>query len=253
MLPIISHQADRRSQLEREQMKHIKFKSRIFRSAAVVAVGLVAASIAIAQAALPGDSTAGEFKVLGNSFTATLLVTFKGEQDGDFTVFLIPNAGIEIYCGAGITEEGKLLSSNEGLVKFLYGACDVYEHNGAAKVPCEIIPNKQFGLKAKFLPILHGGKLFVLFEPDGGSTFGDVTFKNNGLCPLELLYSISGSFSAEVESGEKVVRLLELTEKIQKLTGDVAKFGAYEMFFKFPSGWIFELTGLHLDCQWGIV
>lgn len=223
----------------------------MLRSIPLIALALLAVGIAIAQAALPGDSTAGEFKVLGKS--VNLAVTFRGEQDGDFTIFLIKNAGIEIVCTAGITEEGKLLSSTEGLVKFLYGACDVYEHNGAGKVPCEIIPNRQFGLKTKFLPILHNGKLFILFEPDGSEAFGHVTFKNNGLCPLELLYSIKGSFSAEVEGGEKVFRLLELNETIQKLTGDVAKFGAYEMFFKFPSGWVFELTGLHQDCQWGIV
>lgn len=223
----------------------------MLRSIPLIALAVLAAGITIAQAALPGDSTVGKFKVLGNP--VSLAVTFGGEQDGDFTIFLIQNAGIEIACGAGIAEEGKLLSSTEGLVKLLYGACDVYEHHTNNKVPCEIIPNKQFGLKTKFLPILHGGKLFVLFEPDGGSTFGEVTFKNNGICPLELLYSISGSFSAEVEGGEKVLRLLELNEAIQKLTGDVAKFGAYEMFFKFPSGWVFELTGLHMGCPWGIV
>jgi hypothetical protein len=230
-------------------MRHGKSGRMMLRLALPAVVGLMAVGAAVAQAALPGESTPGEFKVLNAAIN--LAVTFKGEEELP-TTFLIPGRNIDIICSEGITEEGKFISKKEGLAKLLYGGCEVFEHNTLKKSPCHVAPSLDITLKAIFLPILHGKKLFVLLEPDGSTVFGVVTFKSGTGCVLPLSTKIEGSISAEVEEGEGVTRLLEFDEAIQKLTGDVFKFGAFEMYIKF-SGLVIELTGNHAGCKWGIV
>lgn len=221
----------------------------MLRLALLAVFALMTTGVVVAQAALPGESKAGEFKVLG--VPINLAVTFKGTDD-DVTVFLIQGRNIDISCSEAIIEEGKFISKTEGLAKVLYGGCEVYEHNTIKKSPCHVAPSLDITLKVILLPILHGGKLFVLLEPDGSTVFGVVTFKAGTGCALPLSTKIEGSIGSEVEEGEGVPRLLEFGEAIQKLTGDVLKFGAFDMYIKF-GGLVIELSGNHEGCKWGVV
>ena len=212
--------------------------------------GLGAFGVTVADAALPGESTPGKYKILGLD-TLVGVETFGGAQEGA-GILLVAKLGIDLKCAAGDVTIGNFRGNpEEALVSVLFLGCKVFEHKTAKEITGCKIPGEMLTATAIFFPELHGGELFVLGEPDGSAAFTTVTFEKGKECVLTLNNEIKGTVTAQAPAGEVVEPLVTFSEAIQKLTGDKLLFGANEAFVN-GSGQV-HLTGVHVNCKFGVV
>ena len=188
-------------------------------------LALLGVGLSGAQAALPGESTVGTF--LANLGVPTGHV-FTGEQLGN-SYLLVQARNLKIECTGLDVNEGVLNNSTDGKVTVSFLGCLANNHKGEMIENCEFKELKTIKVSALLLPILHGEKRFVLFEPLEGTQLAVVSFKPNQGCVLPLNNPVTGAVVAEVEpelklEGEQLTLLF--SELIQFLSGDVLKYGS---------------------------
>jgi hypothetical protein len=249
--------------------------------------------VATAQAENLGTGgVAGKIKIEGLEALATG-ATFTGQIESltgtspVHMVLLIPGIKANILCAGSDVIEGKLISTNEGLLKFKYLGC-VYRQRigakeeeegkeGAEIKTCTITDSegKAGGIivTTVFLPKLHEvspgvSELYVLFEGEpikGGGTEALATVKTTGAeCPLPASAAITGSVVGLVKNGniEEVTKLVSFTDAIQLLfqirneknefvQGDRLLFGANEAIL--DGNVTASLTGIHVGITWSVI
>ncbi|HWL48865.1 MAG TPA: hypothetical protein VNT92_03240 [Acidimicrobiia bacterium] len=172
---------------------------------------------------LTNGGTLGEFKI---GLGAALLAAIAAEQLGEGELLVAARDLVikckELHLGAG----SHINNSTDAKVVVEFLGCLAFSHSTLAHLTGCV--TKELGTikaSALALPILHGGQLFVLFEPLEGTQFAVVSFKPNVGCVLPLNNPVTGAVVARVDQLEAVVQLLLFDEAIQLLNGDVLKYG----------------------------
>ncbi len=231
-------------------MRDSKFGPRLLVILFVAALGMMVFGAVALKAALPGESTAGEFELAEPVISdGELLATSEGAAE-----LSVPALGIKIKC-TGSHAEGKFITQQEALVTTKSTGCKVFSIPGGEEVPCHIFNGAEKDVivsTAKLLPILHGGELFVLAEPDSPATaFTTIKYESGTFCPISLKSEVKGSITAQAPSVAEVKPLITSSEAIQKLTGDKLLYGANEAFVSGSA--IVELIGLFKGYAFSII
>ena len=216
-------------------MGKIKF-GRVFGLSILGIVSMMAMFAVSAQAA--------EFwvKEKGN----VLLATATGAQEGE-GILLVPGRNLTLKCAAGDVKEGsEIKTASEGLAKILFLTCKAFSHKTGSAIPCEVLNPEATAIIS---PVVHEGLPYVLAKADGGTNFTTVVMHGE-LCPLPLESPVTGTLAAKVTTNGAVVDLIESSEAIQKLLGDVLKFGEFEAFVIAKA--TIELTGAHKGLNFGV-
>jgi hypothetical protein len=214
---------------------------RVFGLIFLAALGLMAFGAVALRAALPAESTPGEFHFEPTFVGATLL----GTQE-ETSSLLVPGRNLDIKCTTSHAE-GSFITLKEVLATIKFTGCRAFLHSKPTEEVsgCFILNGAEKEVivaTAIFLSILHGEELFVLAEPDSPATlFTVVAFESGKGCALPLKNNVSGSITAQTPSTAAVKPLITLNEAIQKLTGDKLFFGSFESFIDASA--TVELTG----------
>lgn len=200
-----------------------------FGLALIVALALVGVLALAAQAVdLTDGGKEGSFSIeptIG-TFAATAL---------DSTL-LIASKNAYVLCETSESIEARGLSPTEILAKVRFSGCAAFNDTTKAVLSvCPVEGENSLGEKGTIdasaigKAKLHEGKLFVLFEGDGGAPFATIKFGPE--CGIGVKVKVSGSVAAEVDDGEmKSEHLLTFSEAIQKLLGTKVLYGAAESF-----------------------
>lgn len=231
-------------------MRHNKSGPRLLGVLFLAALGMMAFGAVVIKAALPGESTAGKFElaepVISN---AELLATPEGTAE-----LSVAALNIKIRCTSSHTE-GNFPTEQEALVTVKFTGCKVFSISSGEELPCHILNGAEKDVivsTAKLLPILHGGELFVLVEPDSPATaFTTVKYESGFGCTIPLKQEVKGSVTAQAPSVAEVKPLITFSEAIQKLTGDKLLYGANEAFASGSA--IVELIGLFKGYAFSII
>ncbi|HWL48864.1 MAG TPA: hypothetical protein VNT92_03235 [Acidimicrobiia bacterium] len=207
------------------------------------ALTLHAATLNPNQLSSPSTNSAGTFTIdLGSALLAELVARQVGEAE-----LLVAARGLIMKCiELHLVPGSHINSSTDATATVEFLGCLPFSHSTLSALPgCG---TKELGtIKAAFLilPILHGGQLFVLFEPVAGQSTFTITVKPNLGCVLPLNSPIGGAISARVASLEAVTQLLLFDEAIQLLIGDVLKYGALSNTAYIKGHVDVELAGPH--------
>ncbi len=236
-------------------MRHRRFH--VLRASSLVALGLIALSSAVAQAANLSDGGAGGlYRILGSSALVPN-VTVTGSSEGHVRL-LAPGQGVSLLCTSVDVTEGKFLTDTELLMKLLFLNCGVrlFENEEEELSSCVITNGREFTLALIGLSKKHETKPYVLFDADGGEALGSFKYESGKGCPLPLTTTVTGSVVAEATTGEVVTQLLKFSRAIQELfqvgtAGDHLKYNTHEAYV--DGSLTISLTGAHTGCAWGIV
>ncbi|HXS33056.1 MAG TPA: hypothetical protein VN758_04685 [Solirubrobacterales bacterium] len=202
------------------------------------------------RAALPGESTVGKFELSEPVISgAEVLATTEGTAE-----LSVSALGIKIKC-TGSDAEGKFITQQEALVSAKFTGCKVFAIPGGEELPCHILNGTEKDVivaTAKLLPILHGGELFALAEPDSPATaFTTIKYETGFGCPVPAKQEVKGSVTAQAPSVAGVKPLITFSEAIQKLTGDKLLYGINEAFASGSA--IVELIGIYKGYAFSII
>jgi hypothetical protein len=208
----------------------------------------------------------------GAKFTGQL-EALTAEPTVTHMVLLIPSIKALILCTSADVEEGKIINTNEGLIKVKFLGCQfrqqLGEKEGEEIKSCPINAGAGIVATAKFLPKLHEiaagvNELFLLFEGDP-TTSAIATLKLGAECAFGASVDITGSVVALVKEGnvQQITKLITFSEAIQKLfqirnekgefvEGDRLLFGTAEAFI--DGNATASLIGLnHQNLNWSTV
>jgi hypothetical protein len=234
-------------------MRNSKFGLRAFGLAIMAALGLMAFTAVAAQAEdLTDGGTAGSFTILGLAGLVAGL-TATGKQVG-VGKLLVPGRNLTIECKKGEVLEGKLVSTTEatGTVLFKECAALVLSKETEEVAGCIVTNGKDITANAVVLAKLHGGELFLLFEPAPGKIFTTLEFESGKGCALPLKNEVKGTLAAlDDKPIEEVTHLILFSQSIQKLLGDKLLFGTFESFVDGDAD--LSLLGTHLGCKWSVL
>ena len=221
-----------------ESMRSAKHGLRALGLAVLAVMGMMAFTAAGAQAALPGESTAGEFLI---NLGIPLLATFTGGLTGTAS-FLVEARNLKIECSSLDVPSGKFNSATDAQAELVLLGCLSFTHTGVHLSECQFKELETIRLLTLILPILHGGLVYLLFEPIPPSTvLGTPSYKVG--CILPLNNPITGSITALLKELDAVNLPLLFSHAIQLLTGDEARFGGLPMHFN--AQFNYSLTGAH--------
>jgi hypothetical protein len=222
-------------------MRHSKHSVRLLGLVVVSALGLMAFGSVALNAALPGDSTPGEFELGEPTMMGASLL---GKQEATMELH-VQGRNITIRCSNGHAN-GKFVTSKEALVTIEFTGCKTFEFGTEIEITeCVLKGGKEtITATASILPILHGEELFILAEVDSPSTnFSVISYEGGKGCVLPLNTSLTGTVTAQAPSTDAVKPLLTSSKAIQELTGDKLFFGGFEAFLNASA--TVELTGFH--------
>lgn len=202
-----------------------------------------------AQAFLINEANAGALKA-----------TVTGAQEGTGQL-LVKQRGINIKCTGFTVNSGLIESTTHGQGEITFEGCKVFNHNGdGALAVCTVhssgAANEIIKASALLLPVLHGGGNYVRAEhTKTGEVLNPFTTIEvlGASCAARGTYATKGSVVAEVTAATNntVTPLINLSETIQKLLGDVLSFGAFEAFINGSA--TLSLTGTHAGMKLGVV
>lgn len=210
-------------------MRRSKHGSKLLGIFFLTALGMMMFGAVALRAALPGESTSGKFEL---SEPVISEAEFSAAPEG-VAELSVPTVNIRIKCTSS-QAEGRFIAQNEALATAKFTGCKVFETGGKEITTCHILNGTEKDVivaTARLLPILHGGELFVLVEPDSPATvFTTIKYEKEMGCPATLTNDVKGSVTAQAPSIAKVKPLITFSEAIQKLTGDKLLYGAQEAF-----------------------
>ena len=179
---------------------------------------------------LTNGGTVGKFSL--NLGEITLSVPITATQIGT-GVLLVAGRSIEVRC-TGLTLTGAAINNNtdaSGAATFT--GCKTFDHKALTEIAtCLLKELEKITAQALVLPILHGGELFILFEPLNlvGTTFATISYKPGIGCTLPLNNPVTGSVVALVSELEGEVLGIKFSEGIQLLLGDSLAFGGFASY-----------------------
>jgi hypothetical protein len=222
----------------------------------MAALGVMAFSAVGAQAALPGDSSVGEF-LINLAAVGALKASVTGSQLGN-GYLLVATRDLKIECTGLDVVGGVINSSTDAFVEVLFLGCLANNHKGEMLEGCEFKVLKDITADALVLPILHNGENFLLFEPLDNKVFPEpdvftvVSFKPGIGCVLPLNNPVTGSVVAKVDQLEAEKPEILFSEAIQLLSGDVLQYGTAAQTSYVNGTADLELTGTHKGLKLGI-
>lgn len=205
------------------------------------ALSMMAFAVAGAQAQLPGESKLGSVTVGGVPATE-LPATATGTQNGAGSL-LVPGRNLKLECKTGHVSEGKINNSTDASGKVTFLECVSLDLEKGTALPCETVGLGTISATALLLPILHGGVNYVLAEPQSGTSFTTVEYKEGTECALPLKNPVTGSITAQTSELEGVSPTLTFSPEIQLLTGDVLRYGGFASYIHANA--TVKLTGAH--------
>lgn len=199
-----------------------------------------------APLASPSTNTVGTYLV---NLSSVLLAKVAARQIGEGEL-LVPARDLIIRCTAFDLEEGKVSTSVDALAKGTFLGCLSLSHSSLEHLPCTLTTLGTITASALVLPIVHNNEPFILFEPDVGQHFTNVSYKSGTECPLPLNNPLLGSVVALIDTLDAVAQLILFSEGVQLLVADKLTFGGNTAYINGHGE--AELAGTHQGQKLGI-
>jgi hypothetical protein len=203
---------------------------------------------------LSDGGSAGTFSI---NLSGVLLAELAAKQISETGELLVAARNLVVRCtGFSLGAGSHLNTTTDAKVNATFTGCVSLSHDTLEPLSgCEFKELGTIKAEALVLAKLHGGQLYILFEPvekEGEDTFSVPSYKGGQGCVLPLNNPITGSLVARVDAEEAVKQLVLFDEAIQLLLGDVLKYGSALQTAYVKGHAEVELVGVHKEDTLGV-